>query len=139
MSRAAPGGPETPADLAERLVPVAADLVIRVHDEGPESVGQLLAGLTERERWALLVVLAAMAPPDAAVADLLAWVAWDEHGRRGGPEPRPPSARFRALRPCGTHAAYVRHKSRGETPCQACADAERAYQRARPRRRRPAA
>lgn len=35
------------------------------------------------------------------------------------------------LRPCGTVAAYVRHRSRGEKPCEACRAAENAYQRSR--------
>jgi hypothetical protein len=36
--------------------------------------------------------------------------------------------------PCGTHAAYVRHRAHGEPPDLACAEAERAYQRNRKRR-----
>lgn len=31
------------------------------------------------------------------------------------------------LRPCGTVAAYVRHRRRGEAPCQACRDANARY------------
>jgi len=122
---------ETPGELAERLIPVATDLVIRVHDEGRDSAGQLLSSLTDTDRWALLIVLAAMVPPDAPVGDLLAWVTWNEHGH-------PPGRPARTLRPCGTHAAFVRHKARGEPPCAACIHAERAYQRARPRRQRAA-
>jgi hypothetical protein len=37
--------------------------------------------------------------------------------------------------PCGTHAAYNRHKAHGEDPCFPCALAERIYQRQRPDRR----
>lgn len=33
----------------------------------------------------------------------------------------------RQLRPCGTHAAYVRHKAHGEQPCPACEAGERQY------------
>lgn len=35
----------------------------------------------------------------------------------------------RALQPCGTNAAYVRHRSRGEEPCEACREARKAYKR----------
>lgn len=40
-----------------------------------------------------------------------------------------------AARPCGTHAAFNRHKARGERIDARCARAERAYQAARDRRR----
>lgn len=120
--------------LAARLVPVAADLVVRVHEEGRESIGELLGRLNDEERWALPVVLAAMVPPDRPVSELLAWVTWDEHGR---PLPPPPPEEP-GLRPHGTHAAYVRHRAKGERPCPACVRAERDYHRTR-RARRPAA
>jgi len=35
----------------------------------------------------------------------------------------------RALRPCGTRSAAVRHRRHGETVCAACLVAERNYQR----------
>lgn len=35
-----------------------------------------------------------------------------------------------ALQPCGTRAAYVRHKKAGETPCDPCTEANRAASRA---------
>lgn len=34
---------------------------------------------------------------------------------------------MRALVPCGTASAYVRHRRRGETPCEPCVLAHRAY------------
>lgn len=40
--------------------------------------------------------------------------------------------------PCGTHAAFVRHWSLSETPCEPCISAERTYQRERWRNRRAA-
>lgn len=43
------------------------------------------------------------------------------------------------LQPCGTRAAFVRHKDSGETPCDLCREAERTYQRIRSRQRRAAA
>lgn len=119
----------TRGDLAERLVPVAADLVLRVRDEGRDSIGHLLITLTPEERWALPVVLAAMVPPDLPVGDLLAWVTWDEHGHPlDSTVPRLPARQSeRGLQPCGTHAAFARHKTHGEPPCAACIKAERAY------------
>jgi hypothetical protein len=43
---------------------------------------------------------------------------WRDNGwKPGGPKPpRQP----RQLKPCGTRAAYLRHRSRGEQPCDAC-------------------
>lgn len=37
----------------------------------------------------------------------------------------------RELAPCGTHAAYKRHRRRGEEPCQECREAARDYTRKR--------
>lgn len=41
------------------------------------------------------------------------------------------------LKPCGTNAAYQRHRSRGEEPCEPCREAYREYSRViqRPMRR----
>ena len=49
-----------------------------------------------------------------------AWRA--KNGARTGVIGRPPS------QPCGTEAAFKRHKRRGETPCAACVAANRAHQ-----------
>jgi hypothetical protein len=117
--------------LAERLIPVAADLVERVREEGRESIGELLDSLSALERHALPVVLAAMVPHDQRVADLLAWVP-----RPNPPRPSAARAGSQAVRPCGTHAAFVRHKSHGEPACALCAEAERVYQRNRKLRAR---
>lgn len=35
------------------------------------------------------------------------------------------------MQPCGTRAAYIRHRRNGETPCPSCLEAERNYQRSR--------
>jgi hypothetical protein len=43
----------------------------------------------------------------------------------------------RVTQPCGTHAAFARHKARGEDPCAECVIGERAYQRGRGRPGRP--
>jgi hypothetical protein len=44
----------------------------------------------------------------------------------------------RRLEPCGSHAAFVRHKAAGEDPCDACWVAERKYHRDYKRARRAA-
>lgn len=46
------------------------------------------------------------------------------------PKPAPPPKAPKVLRPCGTLAAYNRHRSHGETPCDACSEAARAWRRA---------
>ena len=56
---------------------------------------------------------------------------WIPPEDRPPPEPRPP----RQLRPCGTRAAWFRHRRRGEW-CEACDEANLAYNRERARRRR---
>lgn len=40
------------------------------------------------------------------------------------------------LLPCGTHAAFNRHKTAGQEPCEPCRIGERVYQRNRARERR---
>lgn len=37
----------------------------------------------------------------------------------------------RMLKPCGTRAAYVRHLSYGQAPCEPCTRANRAYEASR--------
>lgn len=39
------------------------------------------------------------------------------------------TAATRTLQPCGTEAAYQRHRRRGEQPCEPCAEARRAKKR----------
>ncbi|OPC84158.1 hypothetical protein B4N89_27415 [Embleya scabrispora] len=68
----------------ESLIPLAARLIVLVHGEGGRSdIGEFLAGLSDDERWALLVVLAAMVNPDRSLGAALGWVAWDERGDPG--------------------------------------------------------
>jgi hypothetical protein len=68
-------------DLAERLVPVAAELAGRVRDEDRQSLGEFLARYTRAERDALLIVVAAMVDVDRTPAELLAHVTFDEFGQ----------------------------------------------------------
>ena len=54
---------------------------------------------------------------------------WRESkGARQGVTGRPPTA------PCGTVAAYKRHRRNGEEPCQPCKDANAAATKARRKR-----
>ena len=76
----------TPAergDLAESLIPVAAELAFLVHDEGREAIGEWLDahGVTDDWTRALLVVLAARSSVDITDEQAYDWVTWDEFGR----------------------------------------------------------
>ena len=123
-------------NLAERLVPLAAEFAGLVHGDGDrDTIAAFLHGLPAEERGALPVILAAMIPPDRTPAELLSWVTWDEYGR-----PLPPgtelvmsSGRRRHipdLEPaeCGTRRAYNRHLSNGER-CEVCSHGEMVRQR----------
>ncbi|MBJ6623543.1 hypothetical protein [Streptomyces sp. DHE17-7] len=73
--------PEQRGDLAERMLPEAANLAVLVHgDGGPEDVAQVLAGLDATEKDALIVVLAGLVDPDQPVGKALGWLDHDEHG-----------------------------------------------------------
>lgn len=61
------------ADLAESLIPIAAQLVGVVRDFGPKDVAAVLAKVPDGRHDALAVVLAAMVDPDARPSQLLAW------------------------------------------------------------------
>lgn len=74
-------------DLAEELLPTAAELVTIVHgDGGPDELGSLIGGLGAVQKDALLVLLASMVDPDRTLSDAFAWLRFDEHGR---PAPAP--------------------------------------------------
>lgn len=101
--------PDERADLTERMVPVACELAGLVREEGPGAIARFFRRVTRDEipveARALMVVLAAMVPDDATPADLLSWADWDA-----------PERPARDLMPCGTRAAYARHKRAGEDP-----------------------
>jgi hypothetical protein len=61
------------ADLADSLVPIAAELIGVVHDYGPADVAAVLARVPDGRHDALAVILAAMVNPDARPSELLAW------------------------------------------------------------------
>jgi hypothetical protein len=68
-------------DLAESLLPVAAQLACIVHGEGgPEDVRQLLDGLGQQELTGLAVVLAGLVDPAQRAAEALDFLCWDERG-----------------------------------------------------------
>lgn len=61
---------------------MAARMSTLVHgDGGPEDIHQILGALDDREKDALIVVLAGLSDPDRPLAALLGWVDFDEHGR----------------------------------------------------------
>lgn len=63
----------TDTELAESLVPIAAELVGTVRDYGPDDVRAVLARVPAGRHDALAVVLAAMVDPDKRPQELLAW------------------------------------------------------------------
>lgn len=112
-------------ELAARMVTVACELACLVRDEDRDAVGEFLARLTPvplpLEVRALLVVLAAMVPDDATTDQLLAWVTFDEFGQLlpGAVPVLQRREKAPVVEPCGTLAAYRRHKARGE-PAEEC-------------------
>lgn len=73
---------EQRGDLAEEMLPKAALLSVLVHgDGGPEDVAEVLAGLDDGQKNALIVVLAGMVDPEQPVGKVLGWMGFDEHGQ----------------------------------------------------------
>ncbi|MFH9236105.1 hypothetical protein [Streptomyces globisporus] len=72
---------EQRGDLAEAMLPVAAHLAVLVHgDGGPEDVADVLAGLDNAQRDALVVVLAGLVDPEQPMGRALGWLDRNEHG-----------------------------------------------------------
>lgn len=72
---------EQRGDLAEEMLPVAANLAVLVHgDGGPEDVREVLEGLDETQKNALIVVLAGLVDPDQPLKKALGWLDHNEHG-----------------------------------------------------------
>jgi hypothetical protein len=68
-------------DLAEDMLPKACLLSVLIHgDGGPEDVAEVLAGLDETQKNALIVVLAGMVDPEQPVGKALGWVDFTENG-----------------------------------------------------------
>jgi hypothetical protein len=73
-------------DLAERVLPVAAQLACLVHDAGGRrDIHQVLARLADGEKDALITVLAGLVPTDTPLGSLLGYLTWDETGKRTDP------------------------------------------------------
>lgn len=119
--------PSAPADRAEQALPLALELVDAVRRADRNDVQCVL---DRADAPALLVVLAAMVDDNRPVSDLLGWVPADNVRQMRAAGQR------RGLRPCGTHAAFIRHTARGEPIDPACLAEERRYQRERTRTRR---
>jgi hypothetical protein len=72
---------ERRGDLAEAMLPVAANLAVLVHgDGGPEDVKAVLDGLDDVQKNALIVVLAGLVDPEQPVGKALGWLDFNEHG-----------------------------------------------------------
>lgn len=72
---------EQRGDLAEDMLPVAAHLAVLVHgDGGPEDVAEVLAGLDDTQKNALIVVLAGLVDPEQPVGKALGWLDVTKHG-----------------------------------------------------------
>ncbi|GIE46187.1 hypothetical protein [Actinoplanes lobatus] len=110
------------------LAAVALELSHRVREDDPEANGRWLAKrLPEPGDWfRLAFVLAAALPQDRPWRELTGWAA--DLTEWTGPRPEPPDE-SPALQPCGTRAAYRRHRRRGEDTCQPCRDAAARYKR----------
>lgn len=60
---------------------MAANLAVLVHGEGgPEDVQEVLDGLSEEQRMALIVVLAGLVDPEQPLGKALGWLDFNEHG-----------------------------------------------------------
>lgn len=103
---------------AERVLLAVQELAITVRDEGPEAVDAAARAVLKAagdDPIAALIVAAATVPIDEPVDP---W--WQDGLPTIGP---------RQLRPCGTMAAYARHRANGEQPCAPCRAAHAAEKR----------
>ncbi|MGW1409429.1 hypothetical protein [Streptomyces sp. NPDC002403] len=68
-------------DLAEDMLPVAAHLAVLVHgDGGPEDIRDVVTGLDDAQRNALIVVLAGLVDPEQPMGRALGWLDFNEDG-----------------------------------------------------------
>ena len=113
--------------VADMLGMANADLLgaLRSHELEPDGPPAWALGVV-RGRLTLTGKISVTAAPPKRVPG---------QPRVATPEGLPPLAPGER-RPCGTHAAYVRHKKAGEEPCGDCRTAERKYQRERMARSR---
>ncbi|MFB7738275.1 hypothetical protein ACFC08_28585 [Streptomyces sp. NPDC056112] len=104
---------EQRGDLAEQILPVAAHLAVLVHgDGGPEDVAEVLAGLDDTSKNALIVALAGLVDPEQPVKKALGWLDFNEHGNLTVPASWSESRSVRDLAPEpaeGLDDEYVDH------------------------------
>lgn len=119
-------------DQADAVIAAVLELAVRLRDEvGPgvtQAAGDVLAA-AGGDPVAALTVAAALIRVDAPID------AWWRAGTAPGRVDVEPLIRDLRLAPCGTHAAFNRHKSRGEDIDMACRIGERTYDRNRKRAR----
>ncbi len=104
------------SDLADALVPVAAELIGTVRDFDPADTAEILdrVGVLDERSRALVVTLAAMVPVDRSPSELLAWTRVTIP-----PKPRPER---RLPREHGTLRGYRQHGP-GDPACGPCRSA----------------
>lgn len=112
---------------AEQLLRLGLDLAVRLRDEDPAAARRALDGLDRGDLLDLATLLAACVDITRPVSDVIWWT--DQ------PPARLPTTR-RTPQPCGTPAAYRRHRVHGEQPDLACESAYRRYEVARKRQAR---
>lgn len=120
------------ARRVEMALPTILELIGAVRDGDAQAVARAVDLL---DLPAAVVLLAAMVDDTRTPTDLLAWTE-DLPSARQARARRRLTYRGRQLAPCGSHAAFNRHRGHRETPCEPCAAAEIAYQAARQIRRR---
>lgn len=118
-------------ERAIRALTQAPSIICAVRDLDADDIARMLLPMRVDELHALVVVLAAAVDPETHLTHQLSWVAPDAPS-----ELIENVQRSLGLRPCGTHAAFNRHKAAGEEPCDRCWAGERNYQTLRGRNRR---
>lgn len=154
-------------DRAELVLREVMQLALTVRDEGLAAVAKQLQRVERAARgdlMAALVIAAALVDPDRPIdrwwqqtivaapppqrppqrpamtrPSRAALVKAAERSNPPAPETRPAPTSAHRMAPCGTHAAFNRHKKRREPACEPCLAAERIYQSPAARAERAAA
>lgn len=122
----------TAADRSRAALELAVEAIDAVRREDATAIQSVI---DRADVPALVITLAGMLDDDRSIRSLMRDVPryLVALRRTSGADP------LRPLAECGSHAAFNRHVSRGEEPCEPCWEQERAYQRSRSRSRRAAA